>query len=145
MRTSQPGFTLVEMVATLMIIGVLAAMAAPRFSERRGFDTRGAYHQVLSVLRYAQQDATAKRRYVCVVVAVDSVTLTGGATSACGTALRTPAGSAPFVQEMPDGVALSATNFHFDSQGKPSAGQAVTVTGDGVLTVTVVAETGYVY
>ncbi|MBU1666551.1 MAG: hypothetical protein KKG92_14305, partial [Gammaproteobacteria bacterium] len=58
-----------------------------------------------------------------------------------------PQGDTPYRIDAPNGVTLaaSATNFSFDAQGRPSAGITLTITGDTVRTLTVEAETGYVY
>lgn len=60
------GFTMVELVVTLVIFGVLASIALPRFQDNAAFTERGISDQVLATLRYAQKLAITKRREVCV-------------------------------------------------------------------------------
>ncbi|NOR51478.1 MAG: prepilin-type N-terminal cleavage/methylation domain-containing protein [Gammaproteobacteria bacterium] len=50
----QRGFTLIELIMIIMIIGVLAATAAPKFN-RSGFDVKAAAEELISALRYAQE------------------------------------------------------------------------------------------
>jgi len=106
------------------------------------------------MLRFAQKEAIAKRRNVCVNVAAGNVTLSFSAASgaACdpvaanNTALAAPNGDASFSRNAPSGITLApAGSFSFDPLGRPSAGQAITVTGDGARVITVEAETGYVH
>jgi MSHA pilin protein MshC len=51
------GFTLVELVIVLVIIGVLAASVAPRILGRSGTDALTAQDQIISVLRLLQLQA----------------------------------------------------------------------------------------
>ncbi len=65
-RYRQRGFTLVELVTTLILIGILAAAVVPRFFGDHGFEERGFYDETIAALRYAQKSAIARRRTVCV-------------------------------------------------------------------------------
>ncbi len=57
--THQRGFTLVELVMTLVIIGILAAVVGPRFFDRQVFDERLFFEETVSAVRYAQKLALA--------------------------------------------------------------------------------------
>lgn len=139
------GFTLVELIAVMMIVGVLAVVAVPRFFGSGGFDSRSFYDQTIATLRYAQKAAIAQHRFVCVAFTANSITLTQGTTNACGGTLASPAGTAAYVINAPNGVTLAGgANFNFNSVGQPSAGQSITVSGYAVP-ITVEAVTGYVH
>ena len=56
------GFSLVELVTTLIVVGILAAFAVPRFVGRTGFESRGFYDQAQGIVRYAQKIAIAQRQ-----------------------------------------------------------------------------------
>jgi MSHA pilin protein MshC len=151
-EVAQQGFTMVELVTVMVIIGILAAVAVPRFFEINTFDSRAYYDQLLSHLRYAQKAAVAQHSFVCVAFTANRISLTQGATTACtGGDLVNTAGEA-MISEAPHGVTLTQyANFNFDAMGRPvdaagvsTATQRITVSGYD-SPVTVEAETGYVH
>ncbi|MGB6054110.1 MAG: type II secretion system protein, partial [Burkholderiaceae bacterium] len=84
------GFTLVELIAVMIIIAVLAVAAIPRFFERQAFDARGFGDATLAMLRYAQKAAIAERRRVCVDFTASTVSLrvaSAAGAAACDTDL----------------------------------------------------------
>lgn len=163
----QHGFTLVELITIIVILGIIAAIAIPRFFDRNVFDSRGFHDQVISTLRHAQKTAIAQRRFVCaqfsaVGVTPGSVTLTTGPTNSCGTQLTSPSGESPYRISSNNASfsALSFGDFSFDCLGRPrsmggaaacsdtadilAALSTITVAGYGT-SITVERETGYVH
>lgn len=146
---------MVELIMIIVIAGILATFAAPRFFDRNVFDSRGFYDQVIASLRYAQKAAIAQHRFVCVAFTANSVTLTTGATAACGTNLIGPVGPVsppPCAQNTysvcNNNASFTATPpaFNFDALGRPNAPPPpFTVSGYTTNSITVEAETGYVH
>ena len=147
------GFTIVELIATLIITGILALAVYPRFVNRQTFDTRGFHDQTLAMLRYGQKVAIAQRTSVFFNTNATGTTLclTYVANPTCNTtnAVLHPADRAPFIRTVPSGVTVTASvAFSFSALGKPSPDSAVamSVNGDGVVrAITVERETGYVH
>jgi len=54
---AEAGFTLVELIVVIVIVGVLAAMAAPRFFDNRTFAERGYFEELAAALRYSRSAA----------------------------------------------------------------------------------------
>ena len=148
--SDERGFTLIELIVTLIVVGIIAVTAIPRFANKADFDARGFYDGTLSILRYAQKSAVAQRRTVCVAFGADSsVTLTIASTfgGACDTPLAGPNGVAPYALAAPGGgvgFAAPPANFNFLSSGAASLGQGIGVANLPGRSLTVVAATGYV-
>ena len=143
------GFTLVELVVVMIIIGALAVAAIPRLLDSQTFDSRGFNDQTLAALRYAHKAAIAQRRTVCVSFSASSVTLTMASvagSSTCDTNLAGPAGGSPFQVSASPGVTYTASpsNFVFNGAGQASLGQTLQVSGVS-NTITVEQDTGYVH
>ncbi|MDH2916908.1 MAG: prepilin-type N-terminal cleavage/methylation domain-containing protein [Gallionella sp.] len=142
----QRGFTLVELIVTMVIIGILAVAALPRFFDNDAFQARGAADQVKAALRYGQKVAIAQHKPVSVIL----TNLTSS--SDCGAMLD---GSGNVDCKISNKVALAGTTtFWFNALGQLSDSAGVALTSNGTISVgaspnttaiTIVAETGYVY
>lgn len=163
------GFTLVELIMIMILVGVLAVVAMPRFFDRLTFDELAFFDQTKSMLRYAQKLAVAQNRPVYVRLNGSSIALCYDA--ACDSHVAPASGrnsgatacaSDPnwFCEAPPNGVSYASGNalFYFSAQGKPYnpgdteptstfTGQlSITITSGGsTRTIFVEQETGYVH
>jgi MSHA pilin protein MshC len=74
-RARTAGFTIVEMVVVMIIIGVLAALGIPRLMGDKISEAAVFGDQVVSGLRRAQKIAMGHRRVVCASVGPQAVVL----------------------------------------------------------------------
>ncbi|MDZ5634928.1 type II secretion system protein [Janthinobacterium sp. GMG1] len=74
-RTAARGFTLIELVAVLVLAGLLATFAVNRFFQRDTFDARSFADQVTNIVRYGQKLAVAQNRAVFVSIDANKVAL----------------------------------------------------------------------
>ncbi len=147
------GFTLIELVVILIIIGVLAVAVLPRLADQSAFEARGFYDQALSMARYGQKVAIAQHTDVFfnADVASNTICLTYVADAGCTNpgGVANPADGKKFSKTAPSDISLSASvSFSFSALGKPNPDAAVSfgIVGDGMTrTVTVERETGYVH
>jgi MSHA pilin protein MshC len=161
------GYTIAELTAVIVITGVLAAVAVPRFLGRQSFDSRAFHDQCLAVVRHAQKVAIAQRRtiYVSVTATRIGVCYDAGCAShvsppASYLQATTPSGAGNpaalncsndpnwLCAGAPDAVSVSpVVTFSFDGLGRPNlvATQTLVVAGDATRTVVVERETGYVH
>ncbi len=144
------GFTLIELITVLILVGILAFTALPRFFDRSAFETRGFRDETLSLLRYAQKAAVAQRRTVCVTVNPTGVALNiasaAGATT-CDTALTLPNPNPRGGTGLSANVAGALTpNFAFLAEGGTDRPANVVLSIPGSSgDITVDRVTGYVY
>ena len=154
-RAKEAGFSLVELVATLAVIGIIAVFAVPRMTDRAAFQSRGFYDQAQSTIRYAQKIAVAQRQSppktpVFVVITASQVSICYD--NVCAAPVTDPSTGAALAVSAPAGVTLAPpTTFSFSGSGVPSIGAQLAVavnsagTGDVNRTFYVEAQTGYVH
>lgn len=140
----------------ILLIGIIAAVAAPRLFTRNDFDARAFFELSIQAVRYAQKSAIASGCDVRVQFTGAGFNLkqwiSGGACAAPGTgltALKQPGGG-DFTDTAPDGVSVGTALFYFDKVGRPSdvSSQNLLTTATNITvggrTMTVYPETGFV-
>jgi MSHA pilin protein MshC len=152
MTTRQTGFTLVELVTTLVVLGIIAVVAIPRIATSNTFDSRGFYDRATATVRYAQKLAIAQRLPIFVCVNAPAVGhISVAYASGCAAPISDIAGVKLEVPA-PSGVTLTSTAPEFSflgGLGQTSAQVTITlnstIAGDPARSIVVENETGYVH
>ena len=134
------GFTLTELVLILVLIGIMAAFAAPRLNIQ-GFERQSFARELTLALRHAQRVAIASGCAVEVTIQADGYSVSWAGGDGCPTgALPHPSRGGTFAG---NGQISSGTGaVRFDGMGRTASGLAINVT-DGP-TILVEAGSGYV-
>lgn len=151
-RTRQ-GFSLVELVVTISILGLIAGIGAPRMFGRSGFDDRIARDRLAGSLRYAQRLALATGCEVRVQLTGSQWQLDQRASCTTGAFTQPvvdPSDGSPSYQAAAAGnvvVTSSSNPLIFDSRGRSVDGSGTLISvnlSTGARTIQVIGETGYV-
>lgn len=120
-RPRASGFTLVELVGIIVIVGVLAVTVLPRVAGLGQFQGAAFREQTAAALRHAQKTAVSHRRLVCATVNANAVTLTIAATNpaaGCGAAvLAGPDGNAAFASSSANQITSGTGVIRFQPSG----------------------------
>jgi MSHA pilin protein MshC len=151
---SQQGFTVIELVLIMLVLGILSAVAVPRFFNRVDFDERAFTDEMISALRYAQKRAVASGCQIQVTANNALNTYALIAETACNNGnfalpLTNPRTGALYPTAAPNGVDIdNINNFPvvFNRRGEANGVAA----GDSSLTINgqainIVQETGLVF
>lgn len=162
------GFTLVELVAVMVVLGILAAMGTARFMARKSFDVDAFADGARSMLRFGQKVAIAQNRAVYVRLSSPTIALCYDAACGAGQRVLHPAGSngvsgadtsaancngdgSWYCAVLPADISYTmlpaapfATNsyFFFDQKGKPYASADTGLTEDSTMVPVTIRITG---
>ena len=149
----QPGFSLLELVAVLLLVGILVAVAAPRLGADGGLRELGFAETLLGDLRLAQRRARADRCPVRVTISSSGYVVEQRAALCSGAfdrpVARTGEAGSSLAGAPPTGMTLAASPavFYFEESGATVAslgGAAVDVAiTTGARQIDVVGATGY--
>lgn len=167
-KTCANGFTIIELVVTIIVVGILAATVAPRFLNSKGFEEYSYRSEVISTLRSIQLRAMQQTDNLhCHQVTITSKIVGLNATDNPPTNLCNNSvwfDSSQFniaaYEDGPTSVQVDANHsvvfsvnvpsgrFSFDQMGRPVGCPLstciITITGDEALTIKVEPQ-GYVH
>ncbi|PPD35519.1 MAG: hypothetical protein CTY19_00240 [Methylomonas sp.] len=150
---SESGFTLIELVMVIVILGITATTALPKFFDIETYQQRGFFDDTLSAIRYAQKLAVATNCNVQFRIAGNQFELTRPGSSdrsQCSstaaadftqTVSRPGSGESRY-QGSQAGASISDTTLYFNAQGTASSDTTIALAN---RQISVVRNTGFVY
>ena len=146
------GFTIIELVLVIVIIGILGVLAGPRFFSNSVFEERAYYNELTSATRYAQKVAVSSGCRVrldltATTYQVQQQAALGGHCDTSDTTFPVPvllangqtvSGTAPS-----DVTALPALSIVYDALGRTNLGADQTI-NVGSWSFSIEAESGLV-
>jgi MSHA pilin protein MshC len=153
LHKKQLGFTLIELIMVLVMLGILSATALPKFFTKDDFAEHAFFSDTLNAIRYAQKLAVTTGCNVRVSISSNSYSLTrqgtSSSTSCAGStyhlAIPHPSSGASTYSGSEAGITLTSTasDFYFYPLG--AASDDVILTINGIKTIHIIAATGFVY
>jgi len=149
------GFTLIELITTIILVGVLSATAIPKLFNYSVYQQRTLFDDTLNAIRYAEKLAVATSCNVMVQITGNQYTVLrptltdrSKCTSTTNTdftlAVSRPGTSETSYQNSVSGISLTSTAQYifFQAYGNTSSAATIAV---GSQTINIVQATGFVY
>lgn len=155
------GFTLIELIVVMLVLGIISTYAASRFFSRSAFDEAGFTQESLAAVRYAQKLAIASGCDIRLTFTANSIALEqwiDSANNSCDVNAPAPTirpvakpGGGSFTIQAPGGVTLTASlaAFYYDQIGIPYSTGGVKLSTETTVTIgsntfSIAPETGFV-
>ncbi len=135
--TGSSGFSLIELVMVIVLIGIVMAVAVPKLRKTSDFSLEGSASMIVADIRHAQELAMATHDDKNVVFTLNGASYT----------VETGSDGVFRTVELPSGVTITSADvtFTFNPLGEPTVGggSSVTISADSnSKTVTVTNYTG---
>ena len=146
LSSKQCGFSLIELIAVLIIVGFITATATSTLIPSTSFQLQASRDQVVTAFFSAQQRAMVQQDAVAVFASANQIDIrqdsNNDSTFAASESIRV--GGVQYPIALMANQTLSSATFQFDKLGYTTAG-ALTLSQSGANVVINVTATGYVY
>ncbi|MGM8227695.1 prepilin-type N-terminal cleavage/methylation domain-containing protein [Cellvibrio sp. ARAG 10.3] len=138
MTTSEKGFTLIELVAVIIVVGIISVFLFSRVGLSINSNLQTSRDDIIAALFFAQQTAMA-RDNIQLSITANTINVTEN-----GNPIRIHSDAYPLT--LPSGVSVTAvpSTYSYDKLGKTTPG-SITVSRDGVSATITVEASGYAH
>jgi len=137
-KRQQQGFTLIEMVMVITIVGILAVVIIPRFLQPSSFESRSVADLLISSARQAQQLAMSK-------ASTANVTLISDNTNKRIRISYSEGGAQTLDVNIPNNINVTSSSVGFLKSGHSSLGSQTTITITPGTRTVCIEITGYAH
>jgi len=147
-KSLNQGFTLIELIIVIIILGILSVTVAPKFFTAKGFSAYGYRTDVIAKLRLIQIKAmqqTQADNNEChrVLLTTKKLSTPDGCASSEDSATKVQIADQDNITFSSN---ITGNSFSFDSMGRPSCAAACKITINGEQTISVQIESeGYIH
>ncbi|NQY26044.1 MAG: prepilin-type N-terminal cleavage/methylation domain-containing protein [Piscirickettsiaceae bacterium] len=143
----QQGFTLIELITVIVLLGILSATALPRFFDKSGYVDRVLFDDTLNAVRYAQKLAIATGCSMQVEISSNTFTISRSTScnddSSFSPIIHPGTGATSYTgQESGVTITADATPIIFYALGNSSTDATITVAGKEIK---IISKTGFIY
>ena len=140
----QQGFSLIELIAVMVIISVIAVTAAVRLIPSSVFELQAARDQLVAALFYAQQKALYSPLSVRVITMGHSVDVRvdGNNDGVFSATESIRFGAVQYPLELVGGISISSHTLNYNALGESPAA-SITLTRDTKVVAIAVSESGF--
>jgi prepilin-type N-terminal cleavage/methylation domain-containing protein len=133
------GFTLIELVAVLILIAILAVAVFPRVPEKESLTIKGRAEQLASDIRYVQTLSMTRGERFCIAISGTGYRLQGTTANACDASKPEthPAGLTQPIAICGSDCTVTAptATIQFDGLGVPWNSAGDTALGNSTVTI----------
>lgn len=140
---TKKGFTLVELIVVILLLGILSVFIAPRFFNDNDFKARGIADEIIMATRHAQRLSMSRGENHRIIINPTSYTVEKFV-AGVSTPVRHPDGSSNFSKTLPNNIVTSTVTIEFDGLGRPIPNNLTNIV-TGIFSITVEKETGYAH
>jgi len=141
----QRGFTVIELIDVIVLLGILSATVLPKFFEKSGYKERVMFDDTLSAVRYAQKLAVATGCNMQFSISSNAFQILHANTCSStnyGLAVAHPATQTPPYTGSESGISLPDTTITFNAIGEAVVSNNITI---GSKMINIVPATGFIY
>jgi len=139
------GFTLVELVVVILILGILAINVGSRFFTKSAFSDRKVADELIEAIRYTQHLAMSRGGNES--FQIEFSTTSYSVQDSSGIVVTNPNRTDEYDVTIPNDTSLTASTsiISFNGLGQPTPNADTTINVGSSFTITVEQETGYAH